>query len=572
MIKLFKKYFKGHYLELFLIIVFQLGQSIMNLLLPDYNGEIIDKGVLKGDINYIWDTGAKMLCISLLQVILLILSVYLGARIAIRLGKDVRRDMFKKVMNISTRELTQLGPSSLVTRSTNDIQQFQTVTLFLFTIIISAPISLVGGVMITIYESAKLSTTLLVIIPIIALVALIFVSQVSSLFRVMQKQIDSINEVIRGQISGIRVVRAFVREKTERKRFEAVNENLFDTYMKTGRRMSIVFPMVMYITNIAILAVMWFGAKLIDSNQMQIGSITAFIAYIMYILMSLLLSAMMFVFLPRAQVSAKRINEVLDTESTVIESANPIHIENPKGVIELKDIFFKYPNAQNPVLENISFTAKPNEITAIVGSTGSGKSTIARLIPRLFDPTSGTIKIDGVDTKDLSLDELNKIVGIIPQKAYLFSGTIRSNMLYGKEDATDEEIWSALEFAQAKGFVEETEKGLDTAVSQGGTNFSGGQRQRLSIARAIIKKPLIYQFDDSFSALDYATDSKLRKSLVKIKDVAIIIIAQRVSTIKNANQIIVLDNGRIVGIGTHDELVKSSPVYAEIVESQMSME
>ncbi|MDR1034061.1 MAG: ABC transporter ATP-binding protein/permease [Bifidobacteriaceae bacterium] len=573
MFRLYKKYFKGHYAEIFIVFVAQCAQTAFNLMLPNYNASIINDGILKGDTDYIWAEGGWMLLLSGLQVATNIAVVYFGTKLAIRLGKMLRHDMFEHIMDLSMREISVLGPSSLTTRLTNDVLQVQNVTYFLFIMMISAPLSLIGGVFMAMRENIELSSTLLIAVPLLIIVAVIFVKQVDPLFRIMQKRIDKINEVVREQIAGTRVIRAFVREDSEKERFDKANTDIYDVSIKVGRRMSLIFPLVFVLINCTTLFIMYFGAGLIDTGNMQIGSLTAFLVYIMYIFMSLMMSSMMFIMLPRAMTSAKRAWEVLDTKQSVLEAENAVAVKNPKGVIEFKDVTFKYPNAENPVLKNLNFTLTPGETTAIIGSTGSGKSTVARLIPRLFDVTEGKIEFDGVDIRDLKIADLNDVMGIVPQKAFLFSGTVRSNMLMSKADATDDEIWEALEIAQAADFVRESDGGLDAFVASGGANFSGGQKQRLAIARAVLRRPKYFQFDDSFSALDYVTDKKLRNALQPLtKDASVLIVAQRVSSIRDAKQIIVLDDGVIRGIGTHSELLKDCDTYREIVDSQMTLE
>lgn len=561
------------------LFVFQIGQVVLTLYLPNMTAHIIDNGVAKGDIDYIWREGALMILFTLLQIICLITATYFGARAAISMGKDIRSSVFKRVQSFSVRELAKFGAPTLITRTTNDVQQVQQVTMFLMTMIISSPIMFIGGIVLSLEQDVVLSGVVFATFPIVALVAAVFVWRMTPHFKKFQKKIDRMNEVLREQITGVRVVRAFVREKSEYKRFEKANYDLYDLVIKTGRLMSLLFPIFMVIVNMSVIAIMWFGGIRIDNGEMEIGAITAFITYMMYIMMSVLMSSMIFMFLPRAQVSSKRIRDVLRTKSSVKESKNPRQISTPLGVIEFKNVEFRYSGSSDPVLTNINFKATPGKITAIIGSTGSGKSTMLRLIPRLFDPTGGDVFFDGINIKDLSLEDLNSYISIIPQKSFLFSGTVADNLRFGKEDATEDEMWEALRIAQADEFLREKAKDnsvdnpLELEVSQGGTNFSGGQRQRLAIARAIVRKPYVYQFDDSFSALDYTTDHNLRQELYKVtKDATVIIVAQRVSTIRRADQILVLDEGQIVGQGTHEELLKKCKTYQEIVDSQLSAE
>ncbi|KRC32379.1 multidrug ABC transporter ATP-binding protein [Oerskovia sp. Root918] len=571
--RLLKTYLRPYWTPISILLVLQLVQTIATLYLPSLNADIIDKGVTQGDTAYIMRTGGVMLAISLGQVICAIVAVYFGAKVAMSFGRDVRNGLFTRVQSFSAQEMGVLGAPSLITRTTNDVQQVQMVVLMGFTIMVMAPIMLVGGVIMALQEDVELSALLLVVVPVLGVVVGLIISRMVPYFRKMQKRIDAINGVLREQISGIRVIRAFVRERREEERFAVANDRLYDTSLRVGKLMALMFPTVMLVMNATSVAVLWFGAYRVQDG-MQIGALTAFLSYIMYILMAVMMSTMIFMMVPRAAVSAERIGEVLDTETTVVESPTPVRLaprEDRTGVITFEDVDFRYPGAEDPVLHDLTFTARPGGTTAIIGSTGSGKTTLLQLVPRLFDATKGSVRIDGTDVRDVALQDLWSMIGYVPQKAYLFSGTVRDNVRYGKEDATDEEVWEALEVAQARDFVEHLEGQLDAPVSQGGTNFSGGQRQRLAIARAIVRKPSVYLFDDSFSALDYATDAALRLALApRTREATVLLVAQRVATIRHAEQIVVLEHGRIVGTGTHDELLETCETYQEIVYSQLS--
>lgn len=570
---LLRQYLKPYRGAVTAIIALQLVATLASLKLPSLNADIIDNGVIAGDTHYIIRIGLLMLGISLLQVMAAVSAVYLGARTAMRCGRDLRNGVFTHVQTYSAREVGQIGAPSLITRTTNDVQQVQMVVLMTFTIMVMAPIMLVGGLIMALQQDVGLTALLLVIVPVLVIcVGLILIRMVPA-FRSMQKRIDVINGVMREQITGIRVIRAFVREDYEGKRFGRANGDLYDVSLRAGRLMALMFPTVVLIINLATLAVMWFGGGRIDSGEMQMGSLTAFLSYLMFILMAIMMSTMIFMMIPRAAVSAERLQEVLQLQSSVVPPAQPTTITERHGVVAFNQVEMKYSGAEDPVLSDVSFVAKPGGTTAIIGSTGAGKTSLINLIPRLFDATGGTVSIDGVDVRQLALQDLWSMIGLVPQKPYLFSGTIASNVRYGKADATDAEVWEALEIAQAGDFVRELPEGLEAPISQGGTNVSGGQRQRLAIARALVGKPSVYLFDDSFSALDYTTDRTLREALVPIiRESTMIIVAQRVATIRHAQQIIVLDAGRIVGRGTHDELLASNQTYQEIVYSQLSAE
>ncbi|GAA2232983.1 ABC transporter ATP-binding protein [Promicromonospora sukumoe] len=605
LVTLARKYLGPYRWAVVAVLVLQLVQTLAALYLPSLNADIIDNGVVPGDIGYIWSTGGWMLVVSLGQVVASVIAVYFGAQVATAFGRDLRRDVFHSVQTYSAREMAQFGAPTLITRGTNDVQQVQMTVLMTFTIMVMAPIMLVGGVILALSENVTLSALLVVIVPVLAATAGVIVWRMVPHFRRMQKRIDAINSVLREQITGLRVVRAFVRERRESQRFGVVNEELFDTSLRAGRLMALTFPVVMLIMNLSSVAVLWFGAHLIETGSMQIGSLTAFLSYLMYILMAVMMSTMIFMMIPRAAVAAERIGEVLDTEPSVVDPEHPVALPGlravrngspdgdgvpgadgvpadalpdgdhvgPRGRITFENVEFRYPGAEEPVLHDLTFAAEPGQITAIIGSTGSGKSTLLNLVPRLFDATGGTVRVDGVDVRDLLQRDLGSLMGLVPQKAFLFTGTVADNLRYGKSDATEEEMWAALEVAQARDFVEALPDGLEAVVAQGGATFSGGQRQRLAIARAVIRKPRIYLFDDSFSALDYSTDARLRAALrPQTADATVIVVAQRVATIRDAEQILVLDHGRIVGRGTHAQLLADNPTYQEIVTSQMSLE
>ncbi|MBW0253192.1 ABC transporter ATP-binding protein [Cellulomonas sp. PS-H5] len=573
LLRLLRDYLRPYRPQVVAVLLLQLAQTIATLYLPSLNADIIDKGVAVGDTGYIMRIGALMLGVSLLQVACSIAAVYFGARVAMAFGRDLREGLFTRVQDFSAQEMGQFGAPSLITRTTNDVQQVQMVALLSFTIMLMAPIMLVGGVVLALQEDVALSGLLLVVVPVLGIVVGLIVSRMVPYFRTMQKRIDAINRVMREQITGLRVIRAFVRERREAARFAEANDALFDTSLRVGRLMSLMFPTVMLIMNITSVGVLWFGAGRIEAGDMQIGALTAFLSYIMYILMAVMMSTMMFVMVPRAVVSSERITAVLDTESSVVPAAQPVRLERPQGRLELRGVEFRYPGAERAVLHGVDLVAEPGQTTAVIGSTGSGKTTLVNLVPRLFDATAGTVAVDGVDVRDLAPEDLWSMVGLVPQRPYLFSGTVASNLRYGNPDATDEDLWHALQVAQARSFVAEMPGGLDAPIAQGGTNVSGGQRQRLAIARALVRKPAIYLFDDSFSALDFATDAALRAALVpETRRSAVVVVAQRVATIRDADRIVVLDEGAVVGTGTHAELMASCATYQEIVLSQLSVE
>lgn len=570
--KLINQFIKPYWLWLIGIVVLQTLATIMSLYLPTLNARIIDEGVVTGDIDYIWRTGWIMLGFAAIQAAAQIGAVYLGANVAMKFGRDVRAAIFDRALSFSTRELNQFGAPSLITRNTNDVQQVQMLVVMTATMLVGAPITMVGGVYMALQEDPGLSWLILAAVALLGVGIAVLITRMGPLFESMQKRIDNLNRVLREQITGIRVVRAFVREPYEAKRFEKANAELTDVTLRVGRLMAFLFPFVMLIMNVSSVGVMWFGAFRVESGDIQIGQLTAFLAYLMQILISVMMTTMLFVMAPRSAVGAGRILEVLETESSVVDPTDPI---TPTGhsLVQFEHVEFTYPGADEPVLHDLTFELKPGKVTAIIGSTGSGKTTLVNLVPRLFDVTGGVLKVDGVDVRQIDPDLLWSKIGLVPQKPYLFTGTIASNLRYGNPDATDEELWDALRVAQAEDFVLDKEGQLEAPIAQGGTNVSGGQRQRLSIARALVKKPEVFVFDDSFSALDVATDARLRGALIPvIRDNAVMIVAQRVSTIVGADEIIVLEHGQIVGRGTHNELLESSETYQEIVESQLSAE
>ena len=571
LIRLLRTYLRPYRGDIAWVVLFQFVQTIATLYLPTLNADIIDKGVLTGDTGYIMRIGGGMLAVTLLQIACSIAAVYFGARTAMALGRDVRAGLFSRVQTFSAREVGQFGAPSLITRTTNDVQQVQLLVLMTFTLMVAAPIMCVGGIILALRQDVPLSSLLLVIVPVLIAAVAAIVVQMRPLFRSMQERIDTMNRVVREQIAGIRVIRAFVRDEREQARYAQANDALMDVSTKAGRLMSLMFPTVMLVINVSSVAVLWFGGHRIDSGAMQIGALTAFLQYLMQILMSVMMATFMFVMVPRAEVCSERIMEVLDTESSVKPPAKPVTEVAGHGQLELRDVDFQYPGAEERVLQGVNLVARPGETTAIIGSTGSGKSTLINLIPRLFDVTGGATLVDGVDVRDLDPTLLSKTVALVPQKPYLFSGTVASNLRYGRPEATDEQLWRALEIAQAKDFVSEMPEQLDAPIAQGGSNVSGGQRQRLAIARALVVRPEIYLFDDSFSALDYATDAALRGALAReTEEATVVIVAQRVSTIRDADRIVVLDEGRVVGTGTHAELMTDNETYREIVLSQLT--
>ena len=572
LIRLLRRYLRPYGQLLSAVIVLQLAGTIASLYLPKLNADIIDKGIAHADTDYILRTGGWMLAVSALQIACSIAAVYVGAKAAMSFGRDLRAAIFARVGGYSSREVTRFGAPSLITRTTNDVQQVQMLVVVTCTMLVAAPIMCVGGVIMALREDVGLSWLMLVAVPAMVLLIGLVIRQMVPQFRVMQTRVDAVNRVLREQLSGIRVVRAFVREPFESARFGAANLDLTATALRVGRLQARVFPTVMLVFNATSVAVLWFGASRVEHGQIDIGALTAFLQYLMQILMSVMMATFMVMMVPRAAVCAERITEVLDTDSSVVPPAQPITATPEQGTVELRGVAFSYPGAEQPVLRDISLRAERGQTTAIIGSTGAGKSTLLSLIPRLFDTTGGTVLVNGVDVRELDLDLLWSRIGIVPQRPYLFTGTIASNLRYGNPDADDAELWRCLEIAQARDFVEAMPEGLDAPVAQGGTNVSGGQRQRLAIARALVHRPEIYLFDDSFSALDLGTDARLRAALRQVTaDAAVIIVAQRVSTIVDADQIVVLEDGEVVGVGRHNELLDSCQTYIEIVASQQSV-
>ena len=571
LIRLLREYLRPYRKPLSLVLLLQLAQTLATLYLPTLNADIIDKGVIPHHTHYILKTGGFMLAITLVQIGCAIGAVYFGAKAAMALGRDVRHGIFARVQQFSDREVSHFGTPSLITRTTNDVQQVQMLAIMTFTLLLSAPIMCIGGIVLALNQDVRLSSLIVVAVPVLGVIVTLIISRMRPLFRLMQERLDNINRVLREQITGVRVIRAFVRDEQERHRFEAASTELFDVSLGAGKLMALMFPSVMLVLNLSTTAVVWFGGHLIANGSMQIGSLTAFITYLAQILTAVMMATFMFMLVPRAEVSSERIMEVIDTEPALAAPPAPLPTGGEPGKLELRQVEFRYPGAEEPVLHDISLIAQPGQTTAIIGGTGSGKTTLVNLIPRLIDVTAGSLLVGGVDVRDLDPAALSAAIGLVPQKPYLFSGTVASNLRYGNQQATDEELWHALEIAQARDFVERMPDGLNSKIAQGGTNVSGGQRQRLAIARALVHRPQIYVFDDAFSALDYATDARLRMALAtEMTGATLIIVAQRVSTIRNADQILVLDVGRIVARGTHTELMASSECYREIVLSQLT--
>ncbi len=559
--------------SLAVVVGFQLLGTLAALYLPSLNADIIDRGVIPGDSGYIVRHGGLMLLVSLGQIACSVVAVWFSARTAMAFGRDVRAGIFQRVGTFSARELNQFGAPSLITRETNDVQQVQTLVLMGGTLAVAAPMMMVGAILMALREDVGLSWLILAVVPVLALSIGFIVSRMVPSFRLMQERVDEVNRLLREQITGVRVVRAFVREEHETARFDGANEDLTQVSVRAGRWLAGMFPTVMLVANLSTVGVLWFGGHRVASGQMGIGALTAYISYLMQIVMSVMMGTFMMMMIPRAAVCADRIIEVLDTDTSVVPPEEPVVDQPTPGTLALEGVEFSYPGADEPVLRQVSFEARPGETLAIIGSTGAGKSTLVNLVPRLFDVTSGRVLVGGVDVREQATESLWAALGLVPQKAFLFSGTIAGNLRYGKPDATEEEMWAALEVAQARDFVEAMPDGLESAVSQGGTNFSGGQRQRLAIARAVIRHPKIYLFDDSFSALDLSTDARLRAALKPVtRDATVVIVAQRVSTIRDADTIVVLEDGRVVGRGTHESLLESCTTYQEIVESQLSAE
>ncbi|MFE1424398.1 ABC transporter ATP-binding protein [Streptomyces fungicidicus] len=571
LIRLLRTHLEPYKRPIALLVLLQFLQTSATLYLPTLNADIIDRGVVQGDTGYILSYGALMTGISLAQVVCNIGAVYYGARTASALGRDVRAAVFDRVQSFSAREVGHFGAPSLITRTTNDVQQVQMLVLMTFTLMVSAPIMCVGGIVMALGLDVPLSGVLVAVVPVLAVCVTLIVRRLRPLFRTMQERLDTVNRVLREQITGNRVIRAFVRDTYEQGRFRKSNTELTDMSLRTGNLLALMFPVVMTVVNLSSIAVVWFGAHRIDSGGMQIGDLTAFLAYLMQIVMSVMMATFMFMMVPRAEVCAERIQEVLGTSSSVVPPAAPVTELRRHGHLEVRGAGFRYPGAEEPVLKGVDLVARPGEVTAVIGSTGSGKSTLLGLVPRLFDATDGEVLVDGVPVAEVEPALLARTVGLVPQKPYLFAGTVATNLRYGNPDATDEELWQALEVAQGRDFVERLDGGLDAPISQGGTNVSGGQRQRLAIARTLVQRPEIYLFDDSFSALDYATDAALRAALAReTAEATVVIVAQRVATIRDADRIVVLDEGRVVGTGRHHELMADNETYREIVLSQLT--
>ncbi len=559
--------------ELLAVVGLQFLQSMATLFLPTLNADIIDTGVLTGDTAYIWRTGGLMLVITVFQIMFAIGAVYYGARASMGFGRDVRRDLFHTVTGFSAREVGHFGAPSLITRVTNDVQQVQMLALLSCTLLVAAPITAVGGTIMALRQDVGLSAILLISIPTLLISMGLVISRLMPQFRVMQERIDSVNQVLREQLMGIRVVRAFVREPHEKLRFGRRNDDLTVTSLTAGRLMAFMFPIVMIVLNASSVGAIWIGGDRIASGDLQIGELIAFLSYLIQILMAVMMATFMATMVPRAAVSAERIGEVLGTPSSITIASDPVRSLPVRGRVELRDAEFRYPRAEEPVLTGINFTAEPGQTTAIIGSTGSGKSTLIDLIPRLYDATAGTVLVDGVDVREVEPGLLQSRIGLVPQRPFLFSGTVADNLRFGKDDATDDELWEALTVAQAADFVAEMDGGLEARIEQGGSNVSGGQRQRLAIARALVRRPGIYLFDDSFSALDLATDARLRAALApRVAEATVLLVGQRVTSVKRADQILVLEDGQQVGLGTHAELLERCPTYVEIVESQRAEE
>ena len=573
LLKLLVRYLKPYGWLLAGVLVFQFASALASLFLPSLNADIVDNGVSKGDTNYIWHTGTIMLIISFGQIVASIIATFFAARAAMQLGRDIRDDIFERVSGFSEREVTSFGAGSLITRNTNDVQQVQMLAMMAATFLVSAPLLAIGGIILAVHQSVSLSWLIAVAVPALLIVAALIIGRMVPLFRSYQERLDGVNRVMREQLTGIRVIRAFVREPIEEQRFREANTGIMLIGRRVGSLFVLLFPIVMLILNVTVIGVIWFGGMKVDSGDVQIGTLFAFMQYVMIILSGVLMASFMTMMIPRAAVSADRIGEVLAADSSLHRAEQPVSRFPSTGAVEFAGATFTYPGAAHPVLSDVTFSAAKGETVAIVGSTGAGKTTLVSLIPRLFDVTGGSVKVGGVDVRDADLENLWRMIGLVPQRPFLFTGTVASNLRFGREDATDAELWRALEIAQGSDFVAQMEGGLDARIAQGGTNVSGGQRQRLAIARAIVHNPQVLVFDDSFSALDLSTDARLRQALWReLPEVTKIVVAQRVSTITEADRIVVLDDGKLVGLGTHAQLLETNDTYREIVESQLGVE
>lgn len=571
--RLIAKYLKPYWYYVLAVLVLQAIAVVMNLYLPRLNGEIIDDGIAKGDTDFIWSRGLLMLGVAAVQMAVALAAVYCTARAAMKLGRDLRTDIYKKVASFSEKEVRAFGPGSLITRNTNDVQQVQLLTMQSGTLLVMAPLMAIGGTFMALQQDVKLSSVLAVAIPVMLVVASLFVWRMIPKFRAYQEKLDSVNRILREQLTGIRVIRAFVREPIEEKRFGQANYDIMKIGWQTGSLFVLLFPSIMLILELTIVAVLWFGSQRVDLGDLELGVVMAFMQYVMQILFGVLMATFMMIMIPRAAVCAERIQEVLSSESAIKPAANPRRDWVSPGTLQFEDVSFQFADAEAAVLKDVSFRVEAGQTVAVIGSTASGKSTLVSLVPRLFDVTEGSVRVGGVDVRELDQEFLWSAIGLVPQKAFLFAGTVESNLRLSAPEATEEEVWAALEIAQAADFVREMDGGLKAHIAQGGTNVSGGQRQRLAIARALVRRPQLLIFDDSFSALDLTTDAKLRQALWRdFLGTTKIVVAQRVSTIRDADLILVMDNGRIVGAGQHQELAETCDTYKEIIESQLAAE